>query len=118
MYEPSQHPPLPSGAPTPPGAGAASTQPQFYIRRTPPTYTRILIGINLAVFVLTIVYGYFVYGVWNGPEICVLVDMGAKVNELVMQGAVLTSFDGHVPAHRRDSSALQSLRALRLGPHG
>ena len=87
MYEPSQHPPLPSGAPTPPGAGAASTQPQFYIRRTPPTYTRILIGINLAVFVLTIVYGYFVYGVWNGPEdVRVLVDMGAKVNELVMQG--------------------------------
>ena len=87
MYEPSQHPPLPSGAPTPPGAGAASTQPDFYIRRTPPTYTHILIGINLVVFVLTIVYGYYAYGVWDGPmHESVLQDMGSKVNHLIMQG--------------------------------
>lgn len=61
--------------------------PEFYIRRTPPTYTRILIGINLAVFILMIAYGYLVYGVWNGPEnLRVLVDMGAKVNILIMEG--------------------------------
>ncbi|MEZ4614318.1 MAG: hypothetical protein R2867_02215 [Caldilineaceae bacterium] len=33
---------------------------QFYIRMTPPTWTRILLGCNIAVFLLMIVYGILV----------------------------------------------------------
>lgn len=86
MHDPQQFPPQRSD--TPPSAPEESpAEPQFYIRRTPPTYSRILIGVNLIAFVLTIIYGYLVYGVWNGPEdIRVLIGMGAKFNPLIMEG--------------------------------
>lgn len=65
----------------------ALQRPQFYIERTKPTFTRILIGINLTVFIGMIVYGYLVYGTINGTEdMRVLVDFGAKVGPLVATG--------------------------------
>lgn len=81
MLPPSNPAPYPQAQPAP--AVARS----FYIRLSPPAVTYSLIGINLAVFVATIVYGWVVYGTWNGSQnINVLVDMGAKVNEYIALG--------------------------------
>lgn len=61
----------------------------FYIRMAPPRWTRILIGANIAVFVLMTIYGIVVYNDWNGTQNGrVLLTFGAKVNELVAYGQV------------------------------
>lgn len=87
MYDQQQYPPQQSDMEASALDAPADASPQFYIRRTPPTFSRILIGINLVVFLLTIIYGYLVFGVWNGPEdLRVLVGMGAKFNPLIMEG--------------------------------
>ncbi len=65
----------------------ASSRPQFFIRMAPPTWMRILLGCNIAVFVAMIAYGVVVYNDWNGTENArVLITFGAKVNELIALG--------------------------------
>lgn len=72
---------------------AASTQPQFYIRRVKPRWMQILLGANIVVFVLMTIYGYLVYGIFNGTENGrVLIFFGAKVNELIAVGQVWRLF--------------------------
>lgn len=65
----------------------ASSRPQFYIRMSPPTWTRILLGCNIAMFVAMIAYGVVVYSDWNGTQNArVLITFGAKVNEFIAAG--------------------------------
>ncbi len=65
----------------------------FAIRLAPPTITYIMIGACLAVFFLEIGYGYVRYNTWTGSEnVTVLVDLGAKVNELIVLGEVWRLF--------------------------
>jgi rhomboid protease GluP len=74
---------------------AAESTPtqQFYIRMTPPKWTRILLGCNIAVFILMMVYGFLVYNDWNGTQNGrVLLTFGAKVNPLIAQGEVWRLF--------------------------
>lgn len=62
-------------------------RPEFFIPMAKPTWTRILIGCNLVVFVAMIAYGWLVYHDPDGPSNGqVLVTFGAKVNELIAQG--------------------------------
>jgi rhomboid protease GluP len=69
------------------GGGEAAGRPQFYIRMSPPTWTRILLGCNIAMFVAMIAYGIIVYSDWNGTQNArVLITFGAKVNELIALG--------------------------------
>ena len=69
------------------GVPGAAGRPQFYIRTSPPTWTRILLGCNIAMFVAMIAYGVVVYSDWNGTQNArVLVTFGAKVNELIAAG--------------------------------
>ena len=66
---------------------------QFYIRMSQPRWTRILLGCNIAIFVLMTLYGILVYSDWNGTQNArVLVFFGAKVNILVAQGQVWRLF--------------------------
>lgn len=78
----------PSAEPTlPPGYRT------FAIRLAPPTLTYIFIGACLAVFFLEIGYGYLRYNTWTGSEnVTVLIDLGAKVNELIVLGEVWRLF--------------------------
>jgi len=92
-----------SPAPAIPNAFEAS-RPQFYIKRVPPTFTRILIGINIGVFVIMTLYGFMVYGTWNGTQdLRVLVEFGAKFTPLIVQGEywrLLTAMFIHIgPMH-------------------
>ncbi|MEZ4859979.1 MAG: rhomboid family intramembrane serine protease [Caldilineaceae bacterium] len=95
MSEYQQSADLPSGRPP---EGTVTTppfpeRPQFYIARVPPTWTRILLGCNIAVFVAMIIYGFVVYQDWNGTENpYVLIFFGAKVNQLVAAGEVWRLF--------------------------
>ena len=60
---------------------------RFYLKLAPPTLTYALLGINLAVFVAMILYGWFQYGVWDGPEDGrVLQLFGMKINALIANG--------------------------------
>ena len=60
---------------------------------SPPLWTRILLGCNIAVFILMTLYGIVVYGDWNGTQNArVLVLFGAKVNLLVAQGQLWRLF--------------------------
>ena len=72
----------------------APPRPRFYIAVTPPYLTRSLLAANVIVFIGMILYGYLVYGTWNGTQDGrVLVDMGAKVNELISdQGEIWRLF--------------------------
>jgi len=66
---------------------------QFYIRMTPPKWTRILLGCNIAVFVLMTLYGILVYSDWNGTQNGrILLAFGAKVNLLIAYGEVWRLF--------------------------
>ena len=90
MFNPQPGRPNPSSDPTsvgaPPLAGAPA-QAQFYLKLTPPTVTKVLIGANLLVFVAMIVFGKVVYDTWTGPETMeVLILFGAKVNGLIKNG--------------------------------
>ncbi|MEZ4662997.1 MAG: rhomboid family intramembrane serine protease [Caldilineaceae bacterium] len=60
---------------------------RFYLKIAPPTLTYALLGINLAVFVAMILYGWFQYGVWDGTEDGrVLQVFGMKINALIANG--------------------------------
>lgn len=61
--------------------------PRFFLRVRKPTATRVLIGLNLIIFVGMIIYGWMAFGDWNGTEnLNVLVAFGAKVNDLIVAG--------------------------------
>lgn len=65
----------------------------FAIRVAPPTLTYVFIGACLAIFFLEIGYGFWRYNTWTGSQnITVLVDLGAKVNELILLGQVWRLF--------------------------
>lgn len=69
------------------GADEPLARPRFYIPVTKPYVTYGLIAANLLVFALAFVYGLRRYGVWTGSlDMRVLIDLGAKVNELVTLG--------------------------------
>lgn len=60
---------------------------RFYLKLSPPRVTYALIIANLITFALCIVAGWLLLGIFNGFEsIEVLVLLGAKVNELIVQG--------------------------------
>lgn len=60
---------------------------QFFVRLAPPHVTYFLIGANIVMFVLTLIWGYTRYNTLDGSQnINVLVDMGAKVNEYIAVG--------------------------------
>ena len=68
-------------------AGEPLGRPRFYIPVTKPYVTYALIAANVLVFVLAFVYGLTRYAVWTGSlDMRVLMDLGAKVNELVTLG--------------------------------
>ena len=68
-------------------------RPTFFIRVAPPVATRGLLVANVVMFIATIAVGYFIYGTWDGTQdLRVLVLMGAKVNQLVVQGQVWRLF--------------------------
>jgi rhomboid protease GluP len=68
-------------------------RPQFYIPLAKPILTRILLVINVVVFVAMIVAGYLLFGTLSGPEDGrILTLFGAKVNELVAAGEVWRLF--------------------------
>lgn len=58
-----------------------------------PRWTRILLGCNIAVFVLMTVYGFLVYNDLNGTQnVRVLIIFGAKVNPLIAEGQIWRLF--------------------------
>jgi rhomboid protease GluP len=84
--------PLPEARPEPPYA-AAGSRPQYYIRLTPPTLTRVLLAANVAVFVGMIVYGYWAFGTWDGTQDGrVLLTFGAKDNVAIDAGEIWRLF--------------------------
>lgn len=71
----------------------ATMRPQFYLRITPPFWSRVLLGINLFVFVAMIVYGIVVYNDYNGTTNGqVLTTFGMKVDQLVAAGQIWRLF--------------------------
>lgn len=58
-----------------------------YVKQASPLISRILIGVNLVVFLGMIGIGYLGFGILNGTEdLRVLLLFGAKVNELIAEG--------------------------------
>ena len=85
--------PTPAGPPAQPIY--AEARPQFYIKLSKPTVTRVLIVVILAVFVVEVALGFMIYrslSALTAPSIEVLVLMGAKVNEYIAQGEVWRLF--------------------------
>jgi rhomboid protease GluP len=76
--------------------------PQFTIPISGPTVGRIVLGIDLLVFVAMILYGFAFYGIWDGPQnLRVLYDFGAKWNPAILQGEfwrLFTSMFLHIGA--------------------
>lgn len=78
-------PPAAARSDTP--ADRAAALRSFRIPLAPPTVTYILIFANIAMFVVTIVFGWVQYRTFNGSQnIDVLVALGAKVNEYIALG--------------------------------
>lgn len=68
-------------------------RPTFFIRVARPVATRALLAANVLFFVATIAVGYVAYGTLDGTQdLRVLVFMGAKVNQLVVEGEVWRLF--------------------------
>lgn len=69
-------------------------RPRFFIPVTKPRFTWILLGCNVVMFIITILYGLIQYGSWDllTNLLPTLVIFGAKVNELIAQGAVWRLF--------------------------
>ncbi|MEZ4710483.1 MAG: rhomboid family intramembrane serine protease [Caldilineaceae bacterium] len=60
---------------------------RYFLKIAPPTLTYALLGINLAVFVAMILYGWMQYGVLDGTEDGrVLQFFGMKINGLIANG--------------------------------
>ncbi len=84
------YPPV-SGGPSP----LPEEQPQYYIKLTRPIVTQVLLGIILAVFVVSVLLGVLLFGSWTSltnTNIEVLILMGAKVNPLIAQGEIWRLF--------------------------
>ena len=63
--------------------------PQFYIRLSRPLVTRGLLGILLALFVVSVLLSLWLFGSWTSltsTDLRVLILLGAKVDELVAAG--------------------------------
>jgi rhomboid protease GluP len=63
--------------------------PQFYIRLSSPLVTRGLLGILLALFVVSVLLSLWIFGSWTSltrTDLRVLILLGAKVDELVAEG--------------------------------
>lgn len=69
-------------------------RPRFFIPVAKPRFTWILLGCNVAMFIITILYGLRQYGSWDllTNLLPTLVFFGAKVNELIAQGEVWRLF--------------------------
>lgn len=80
--------PAPARAPEPDLTGGSPLgRPRFFIPVVKPYVTYGLVAANLIVFVLAFAYGLWQYRVWTGSQdMRVLVDLGAKVNELITLG--------------------------------
>ncbi len=68
---------------------AMLARPTFYLRLSKPVTSRVLMVVLLVGFLIEIVYGVVAYDTWmtfNGTDIMVLVDLGAKVNILIAAG--------------------------------
>lgn len=79
------------GAPPP----MMDEQPHFYIKLSRPIVTQVLLGVILAVFVVSVLIGVLFFGSWTSltsTNISVLILMGAKVNSLIAQGEVWRLF--------------------------
>jgi rhomboid protease GluP len=65
-------------------------QRRFFIPVTRPRLTWIVLGINVAMFLVTVLFGLLQFGNWNllTNLLPTLVIFGAKVNELIAQGEV------------------------------
>lgn len=75
-----------------PGQFSEAT-PRFYIEVAQPTVARVMIGINIVVFVAMIAFGWFFLRTWRGPEdMRVLYFFGMKVNEEIVNGQVWRLF--------------------------
>lgn len=71
----------------------APSASRFYIRMSKPTWMRILLGINIVVFVSVILFGIFIFGDLNlTPRLSTLVLFGAKVNEYIAAGEIWRLF--------------------------
>ncbi len=94
-------------------------QPQFYIKLQRPVVTQVLLGIILAVFVVSVLLGFLLYGSWTSltsTNINVLILMGAKVNPLIAQGEIWRLFTA-IFLHSGVMHLLFNLYALYvLGP--
>ncbi len=67
---------------------------RFYIPVTKPIFTRLLVIINVAVFILTVLYGVWQFGSrdFMGNDLRSLIIFGAKVNQLIAVGQVWRLF--------------------------
>jgi len=94
-------------------------QPQFYIKLSRPVVTQVLLGVILAVFVVSVLLGLMLYGSWTSltnTNINVLILMGAKVNPLIAQGEIWRLFTA-IFLHSGVMHLLFNLYALYvLGP--
>jgi rhomboid protease GluP len=63
-------------------------RPRFYIPVTKPTFTWLLLGSNVVIFIITVIFGLVQFGGTDflGNQLPTLVIFGAKVNELIAQG--------------------------------
>ena len=87
----------------------------------PQRFVQILTGLNLAAFVGMIAYGWFQYGIFDGPdEGQVLIDAGMKVNRLVAEGELWRLFTAmfiHIGLRPIPMHLLVNLYALiAIGP--
>ena len=81
------------GSPINPAPDSRQIKVMFYVKQASPLVSRVLIGINLVVFLAMIGVGYLFFGVINGTEDTrVLLLFGAKVNQLIAQGQVWRMF--------------------------
>jgi len=73
-------------------------QQRFFIPVTQPRLTWIVLGINVAMFLVTVLYGLIYGGNWNllTNLLSTLVFFGAKVNEYIAEGEVWRLFTATV----------------------
>ncbi len=75
-------------------ASLIGQRPQFFIPVTKPVFTRLLVIANIAVFIITVLYGVrqFELRDFMGNDLRTLWIFGAKVNPLIAQGEIWRLF--------------------------